>query len=88
MISLIRQIVGGSQRGGKVLANGFIYETMAGDTFDSISLDFYDDEHYSSEIIQANSNYRNTIIFSGGEVLEIPIIEDKTNNSLPPWKQG
>ncbi|MFD5019993.1 hypothetical protein ACFWMP_13915 [Paenibacillus sp. NPDC058367] len=70
------------------MANGFIYETMAGDTFDSISLDFYDDEHYSSEIIQANLKYRKTIIFSGGESLLIPIIEDKTVSSLPPWKQG
>ncbi|AOZ94580.1 hypothetical protein PNBC_15315 [Paenibacillus crassostreae] len=61
---------------------------MAGDTFDAISLDFYNDERHSSKIIQANLRYRSIISFAGGEELFIPIIEDAAASTLPPWKQG
>jgi hypothetical protein len=69
-------------------ANGFIYTTIAGDTFDSISLDFYDDERYASTIIQANLKYRTVITFAGGEDLFIPIIDNPVPITLPPWKRG
>lgn len=67
---------------------GYKYSTMSGDTFDSISLDFYDDERFASVIIQANLKYRRVITFSGGEELFIPIIDDPTPTTLPPWKRG
>ncbi|WP_068783210.1 tail protein X [Paenibacillus phocaensis] len=70
------------------LTTGYKYTAMAGDTFDSISLDFYDDERYASTIIQANLKYRKVITFSGGEVLFIPIIDDQPPATLPPWKRG
>jgi len=70
------------------LPNPYTYKTLAGDTFDMIALDFYNDESLASVIIQANYQYRDTIIFSGGEVLTIPIIETPSANSLPPWKRG
>lgn len=70
------------------MANSFLYTTMAGDTFDSISLDFYDDEHYTSKIIQANLQYRTVITFAGGEILVIPILEEEIAVTLPPWKQA
>ncbi|WP_044480437.1 hypothetical protein [Paenibacillus antibioticophila] len=67
---------------------GYKYMTMSGDTFDSISLDFYDDERFASVIIQANLKYRKVITFSGGEKLFIPIIDDPAPTTLPPWKRG
>ena len=69
------------------MAKGYLYTTLAGDTFDSIALDFYNDESLSSAIIQANLQYRDVIIFEGGEVLQIPIIEVPAAATLPPWKR-
>jgi len=64
------------------------YIALAGDTFDSIALDFYNDEYRASVLIDANPQYRKTIIFQGGEVLRIPIIEETAPETLPPWKRG
>lgn len=64
------------------------YKTLQGDTWDSISLDFYDDEHYVSLLMSANPNHIQTIIFDEGVTLEIPIIENETTETLPPWKSG
>ena len=65
-----------------------IYEALAGDTFDSIALDFYNNEFRASKIIEANPQYRNVIIFQGGEVLKIPILPPEAADTLPPWKRG
>jgi hypothetical protein len=61
--------------------------TLAGDNFDSIALDFYGEEFLSPTIIQANPEHRNTIIFNGGEVIRVPIIEQESAVTLPPWKR-
>jgi hypothetical protein len=63
------------------------YVTLSGDTFDAIALDFYNEERLSHHIITANPSYRNTILFSGGELLQIPIIEQESATTLPPWKR-
>lgn len=64
------------------------YTTLAGDTFDSIALDYYNQEFLSAPILQANPTYRNVLVFSGGEVLKVPVLEPKAADTLPPWKQG
>lgn len=69
------------------MPNAYMYETLAGDTFDSIALDFYNDEALSLNIIQANPEYRNVILFTGGQSLQVPIIEIQTVETLPPWKR-
>jgi len=65
----------------------FNYTTMAGDTWDILALDAYNDELKSSIIIQANPQYSNVLVFSAGIVLKIPIIEDTVAETLPPWKK-
>lgn len=62
------------------------YTTLQGDTFDMIALDFYDDEAYASKIIEANPEYCKVIIFESGVVLKIPIVEESSPETLPPWK--
>lgn len=75
-------------KGGSHLPNQYYeYETLQGDTFDMIALDFYNDEKYASVIIQANPKYCNVLIFDAGIKLIIPIIEQKTAETLPPWKR-
>jgi hypothetical protein len=70
------------------LPKHYRYTAQAGDTFDSVALDFYGEEFRSSEIIKANPQYRKTILFQGGEELRIPVIEQAAAATLPPWKRG
>jgi len=63
------------------------YTTMAGDTWDILALDFYDDETLASLIIQANPQYSHILVFPAGIKLKIPIIEEPASETLPPWKR-
>lgn len=65
----------------------FPYTTLSGDTFDSIALDFFDDEKYSAEIIKQNPDHAGTIRFSAGVKLMIPSEIESTAETLPPWKR-
>lgn len=64
------------------------YKTLQGDTFDSIALDFYNSEKYANIIMQANPKYVSTLVFDAEVELIIPIIQEETTSTLPPWKQG
>jgi phage tail protein X len=72
---------------GGIMMEYYEYTTLQGDTYDSIALDFYNDEAKASIIIQANQAHRKTILFNAGVVLKIPIIEEDQSDSLPPWKK-
>ena len=65
------------------------YETVAGDTWDSIAFEFYTEEKLASVIIQANSQYSDTLIFGAGVILRIPVIDEgeETPGTAPPWRQ-
>ena len=65
----------------------YFYTTIQGDTFDSIALDFYNEEVFSSEIIKVNKQYRSTLVFDEGVRLKIPIIDSRAVETLPPWKR-
>lgn len=66
-----------------------IYTTKQGDTFDIIAKKFYGNEKYIKELILANEDYVNILIFPSGTILNIPEIEINTsetiNNDLP-WR--
>lgn len=68
---------------------GYIkYTARGGDTFDSIALSAYNEERMASTIIAENPDYCDVLIFEGGEVLQIPIVEDVTTpDTLPPWRR-
>lgn len=65
----------------------YTYITLEGDTFDCIALDFYGEETQASTIIRENFQHRKVITFSSGIELKIPIIEQSSADSLPPWKK-
>lgn len=69
--------------------NGYYeYTTRAGDTFDELALQFYDDEKLAHLIIDFNSAYSDYIILEAGIDLRIPIYDtDQSIETLPPWKQ-
>ena len=63
-----------------------LYEAVAGDTWDSIAFEFYTDERKSSLLIQENREYADVLIFEGGELLYIPVLEEESSGSTPPWR--
>lgn len=64
------------------------YRTIQGDTFDAISLDFFGDEKYASEIIKINPDKAKIIIFDAGVDLKIPVIDSPASSTLPPWRKS
>lgn len=68
---------------------GFIeYTAQGGDTFDSIALAAYNEERMASTIITANPDLCDVLIFEGGELVRIPIVETvATPDTLPPWRR-
>lgn len=64
-----------------------IYRTIQGDTFDSIALKLYGNEFKSIEIINANPDYSHIVEFPEGTILQIPVLSEEANTSLPPWKR-
>lgn len=63
------------------------YVTRQGDTFDSIALGFYMDEKRSSEVINKNPDYADVIIFDAGITLKVPLLEESSATTMPPWKR-
>lgn len=68
---------------------GYIeYVAQGGDTFDSIALAAYSEERMASTIILANPDLSDMLIFEGGELVQIPIVDSVTTpDTLPPWRR-
>ena len=66
-----------------------VIETVEGDTFDGLALEFYNDEQKSSLIIGENLDYCDVLIFGAGIELRIPVVDDvELPETLPPWRRG
>ena len=67
-----------------------MYTTQQGDTWDIISKRHYGSELRINELIEANPDYRKTVIFPAGIALQTPEVAEDINAdaSLPPWKRG
>lgn len=74
---------------------GYVYKCSNGETFDIAARVIYDDEKYASELLCANPELSDKMVFDGGELLRIPWIDipetdpDETE-ALPdkaPWKE-
>lgn len=48
------------------------YTTITGDTWDSIAKKVYGDDHAFPELMDANPDYMDILIFDGGMALRIP----------------
>lgn len=69
------------------MVGAFEYTTMAGDTFDILALDAYNDEAKARVIIDTNPEYCGVLVFQAGVRLRIPIIEATPAETLPPWRR-
>lgn len=63
------------------------YTTVSGDMWDMIALKLMGSESYTSNLIEANPEHINTVVFSAGIELVIPEIKTAKLNSLPAWKR-
>ena len=64
------------------------YTTIQGDTWDVIAYRCYEGmggERLTSALIEANTQYVNTVIFPAGCALEIPEVYIPAPTTLPPW---
>lgn len=71
------------------------YRCSAGETFDSVALTVYGNENYACELLNANPALCTIPIFSGGEILLLPVVEIPEDEGdveqMPdraPWKEG
>jgi phage tail protein X len=64
------------------------YITIQGDMWDGIAKKTLGSEYYMSELIDANPDYRETVIFPAGVRLTIPEVSTPVPELLPPWKRG
>lgn len=65
------------------------YVASHGETWDSISMDFYGTPYKIAELISCNPQYSDILIFEENTELSIPILEEATDNdTLAPWKRG
>lgn len=66
-----------------------MYSTAQGDTWDKIALKSMGSEKYMHLLIEANYDYRETVVFSAGCLLKIPSVPNEIEaDNLPPWKRG
>ena len=65
-----------------------MHKTKQGEMWDTISIAEYGTPHKVAELINANPQYADVLIFEEGINLNIPELETETISSLPPWKQG
>ena len=64
-----------------------IYIAESGDTWDSISFKFYEDEFKVEFLINANKDLMHIFVFSGGERVKIPELPEDVSSSLSDWRK-
>lgn len=65
------------------------YVASYGETWDSISMDFYGTPYKIAELISCNPQYSDILIFEENTELFIPILDDAQQaDTLAPWKRG
>ncbi|UQZ90699.1 phage tail protein [Deltaproteobacteria bacterium Smac51] len=64
-----------------------IYVTVQGDAWDAVAYRLWGNERLFMELIKANPDYMDTVIFPAGVELVIPSRpEDLVKMELPPWR--
>ena len=64
------------------------YTTVSGDEWDGICFKHYGEngEMFMDRVMQANPSHINTVVFSAGVVLTMPVFDLKqSTDDLPPW---
>ncbi|MDM8143152.1 tail protein X [Megamonas hypermegale] len=63
------------------------YKTISGDTWDLIAYKILGSEVYMEELLNANQEYKDFIVFPANINLIVPEITVPTVSTLPPWRR-
>lgn len=63
------------------------YTTRSGDEWDYIAKQELGSERYTSDLMECNPQYIETVVFPAGVILTLPKITTPAPTSLPPWKR-
>lgn len=63
------------------------YTTTQGDMWDLIAKKVYGTELALNVLLAANLKHINTVVFSGGVVLNLPTYSAPKSSTLPPWRR-
>lgn len=63
-----------------------IYYTEAGDTWDKIAYEQYESEKYMEQLILANWDKLDVLVFSEGEEIILPELTDEELDDTPVWR--
>lgn len=63
-----------------------IYYTEAGDTWDKIAYEQYGSEKYMEQLIPANWDKLDVLVFSEGEEIILPELTDEELDDTPVWR--
>lgn len=63
------------------------YTTIQGDTWDGIAYKLYSDEGYMKQLIEANLDYADILIFPAGIELSCPDLEYIVEGGGPFWRE-
>lgn len=61
------------------------YLTTQADTWDSIAYRLYGQERHMHELVAANPEHLDVLVFPAGVELRVPHVQSKAKE-LPPWK--
>lgn len=65
------------------------YTAKHGETWESISMDFYGTPYKMAELISCNPEYSDVLIFEENTELSIPkLTTEAPADTLAPWKRG
>ena len=64
------------------------YTCRAGESWDLLAGQAYGYETMADVIIAANPDLADVLLFDGGEVIDLPVVERaETPDTLPPWRR-
>lgn len=64
------------------------YTCRAGESWDLLAGQAYGHETMASVIIRANPDMCDVVMFDGGEVIRLPLVDTvETPDTLPPWRR-
>lgn len=64
-----------------------VYETKAGDTWDLIAFKLLGNENFMEDLLRANMELSEIVIFPAGVEVAIPFIEKNRREGVAPWLQ-
>lgn len=64
------------------------YTCKSGESFDLLSGQAYGQETMAGTIIKENPDLCDVVLFDGGEVIDLPLVEAvESPDTLPPWRR-